>query len=533
VKLLKGLKKLLKARMEIEDVMDPVSPKAELFVTPKLTSHMMEFIELYELSKGKPIIIIGNTGVGKSLFTEMFTKLFNEEYKKEKKIKTINCSFYGGDVNLIRSELFGHEKGAFTGAIVTKDGALADKKLGAVIFEEIGDLPPETQAQLLRFIETGEYYKVGGSKIETTAVQIVGATNREYQLRDDFLYRFEPFYIPSLYQRRLDILFYIAIKFPEIFKELSPWETLSLLAYNWPGNVRELERVIRIIQRLKKTFFWLLKNQYRDFASSFLFELDTKYTELHGEQILILISELKEWQVDINFLEKYLNTYFLGLIPDPSRIKYFLKDVLLSKFEVVHTDDFFNYNIQERIIPLPLYDESLSRIYLGITKFCSLFYKDVNQNDNLLIIKDGNYTFNTQYSSEPKDDFENKNSDKISILRRKIIAYLSGIRNVADNCNYDINSIDFYVHMANNFPDNPFFTSISGKPLKKEKPVQKDISVMTRDEILKAYYGQILKEAGGNLSIVAEIAGRPRSTTVSELKRLNLLEGKRKNNKDG
>jgi len=102
---------------------------------------------------------------------------------------------------------------------------------------------------LLTFIEDGVFRRVGSKQNESAYVRIVGATNREEGLREDFKHRFFPFYISGLYNRRSDILYYMYAKISEIVTSLTGCEVLTILAYNWPGNCREIERVCRLITR--------------------------------------------------------------------------------------------------------------------------------------------------------------------------------------------------------------------------------------------------------------------------------------------
>ena len=160
----------------------------------------------------------------------------------------INCAAF--PESLIESELFGHKKGAFSGAISDHPGLLGarDKKL--IILDEINSLPKHLQAKLLIFLDSGEYRRVGATEPQKSLMKIVGISNSDPQdanFRPDFYYRFKVIEIPPLHKRRLDILV--------LLKELCPdivWtgrELLRLLSYNWPGNVRELARFCRLVNR--------------------------------------------------------------------------------------------------------------------------------------------------------------------------------------------------------------------------------------------------------------------------------------------
>jgi len=160
----------------------------EYIIPPGLKDCVEEFEAHFKVANHAPIIIFGPSGVGKSLFLHIYKKLCHKAKGEKCRIITANCSHFSGE--LARSELFGHAKGAFTGAMREKEGWIKQAENGILVLEEIGELPMETQANLLTFIETGEFHKVGSAKLESADVQIVGATNNEQGLREDFCYRF-------------------------------------------------------------------------------------------------------------------------------------------------------------------------------------------------------------------------------------------------------------------------------------------------------------------------------------------------------
>jgi len=178
--------------------------KVKYIIPPGLNYIVNEFIAHCEAGGNHPIMVIGYTGVGKSMFLEIYKKLYEERcitVEKPFKVVWANCAHFGdnhSDFNMTKSELFGHVKGAFTGAVTNKEGLVKEANKGLLILEEIGELPKQVQAMLLTFIETGKYRKVGSTKLESSEVQLIGATNNEGKLRKDFRYRFFPFYIPSL-----------------------------------------------------------------------------------------------------------------------------------------------------------------------------------------------------------------------------------------------------------------------------------------------------------------------------------------------
>ena len=171
----------------------------------------------------------------------------------------------------IDSELFGHEKGAFTGAINTRKGYFEEANHGTIFLDELGDLPVSTQARLLRVLENGEFIKVGSSKIQKTNVRIVCATNinlndaiKKNKFREDLFYRLSTIEIKmSPLRKRKEDIYLLFKKFSRDFCEknkipiinLSPDGVESLKEYDWPGNIRELKNFaekISIIERKRQ-----------------------------------------------------------------------------------------------------------------------------------------------------------------------------------------------------------------------------------------------------------------------------------------
>ena len=200
------------------------------------------------------VLIIGESGSGK----ESFPKIIHESSpRKHKKYIAVNCGAI--PEGTIDSELFGHEKGAFTDAISEGKGyfGIADK--GTIFLDEVGELPLATQARLLRVLETGEYIRVGGQKIMKTDVRVVAATNvnirkaiSEGRFREDLYYRLNtiPIQMPPLRDRGNDILLLFRLFAMQIAEKYRlPRITLNedaqqkMLKYKWPGNVRQLKNI--------------------------------------------------------------------------------------------------------------------------------------------------------------------------------------------------------------------------------------------------------------------------------------------------
>ncbi len=199
------------------------------------------------------ILIEGETGTGKELFAEYIHKHSN---RHENPFVVINCASLPDQ--LIESELFGHEKGAFTDAKSTKQGLVEIAHGGTLFLDEIGELSLALQPKLLRFLENGEYRRIGGVTNLTSNVRVIGATNRNLleeadnkNFRRDLLFRLNviTLTIPPLRERKEDILvlaqFFLESKSPiRSPKKLSREAEAALLNYNFPGNIRELEHII-------------------------------------------------------------------------------------------------------------------------------------------------------------------------------------------------------------------------------------------------------------------------------------------------
>lgn len=201
------------------------------------------------------VLILGETGVGKELFARAIHDL---SPRSTRTLVKVNCAALPS--TLIESELFGHEKGAFTGAHSQRKGRFELADGGTIFLDEIGELPLELQAKLLRVIQEGEFERLGGSRTIATDIRIVAATNRDLhammqggEFRDDLYYRLNvfPVRVPPLRERKDDIeelASTFTLKFAKsLGKAIGPplaEDLAALTKYDWPGNVRELENVI-------------------------------------------------------------------------------------------------------------------------------------------------------------------------------------------------------------------------------------------------------------------------------------------------
>lgn len=200
------------------------------------------------------VLIIGESGVGKEIIPRI---IHDNSPRKREKYFAINCgSIPEGTID---SELFGHEKGSFTGAIGESEGYFGVANKGTIFLDEVGELPLATQARLLRVLETGEYIRVGGQQIMKTDVRIVAATNvnmrkaiSEGRFREDLYYRLNtiPIQIPPLRDRGEDIILLFRLFAMQMAEKYRlPKITLSeeakhiMLKYKWPGNVRQLKNI--------------------------------------------------------------------------------------------------------------------------------------------------------------------------------------------------------------------------------------------------------------------------------------------------
>ena len=200
------------------------------------------------------VLIIGESGVGKEIIPRV---IHDNSPRRREKYFAINCgSIPEGTID---SELFGHEKGSFTGAIGESEGYFGIANKGTIFLDEVGELPLATQARLLRVLETGEYIRVGGTEIRKTDVRIVAATNvnmrkaiSEGRFREDLYYRLNtiPIQMPPLRDRGQDIILLFRLFAMQMAEKYRlPKITLTddakqlMLQYKWPGNVRQLKNI--------------------------------------------------------------------------------------------------------------------------------------------------------------------------------------------------------------------------------------------------------------------------------------------------
>jgi len=265
------------------------------------------------------VLIYGESGTGKEVFPKIIHHL---SARKHGPYIAVNCGAI--PEGTIDSELFGHEKGSFTGAHEARKGYFEVVNKGTIFLDEVADLPLSTQVRLLRILESGEFMKVGSSTTQKTDVRVVAASNtsipdaiRNGRFREDLYYRLNtvPIYMPPLRERKEDIVLLFR-KFASDFAEKYRMPALQLDAeaqrmlenYRWPGNIRQLKNIteqISIIENsreidAKKLYKYLPQNQPNDLPV--LFKGASASTELSERDILYKV--LFDMKKDINDLKK-------------------------------------------------------------------------------------------------------------------------------------------------------------------------------------------------------------------------------------
>lgn len=208
------------------------------------------------------VLLVGESGVGKEVFAQAVHRL---SPRAERRILSINCGAI--PETLLESELFGHEKGAFTGAVESRKGIFEAADGGTIFLDEIGEMTPNTQVKLLRVLESGEFTRVGSTEPRRTDVRVIAATNRDLEtavnqgtFRQDLYYRLNParLAIPPLRERKEDIQLLFAYfayqasaRLGLPFGGITPEGMGILMEYPWPGNIRELKNFTELIITLE------------------------------------------------------------------------------------------------------------------------------------------------------------------------------------------------------------------------------------------------------------------------------------------
>lgn len=241
------------ARLQWQQKSD--SPESEIFGHTDAINKVKDFIKIVSTTPKTPVLIQGESGTGKELVANA---IHNSSDRKDNPLIKINCGAI--PENLLESEMFGHEKGAFTDAKVTKKGLFEMAHTGTIFLDEISSLNPTLQPKLLRILETHSFLRVGGTHDIKVDVRVVAATNqnlldcvKEGRFRDDLYYRLKVMDVelPPLRNRKEDILDLAKLfidnnnrNFNKDIKGLTSDAEKVLIHYHWPGNVRELKNVI-------------------------------------------------------------------------------------------------------------------------------------------------------------------------------------------------------------------------------------------------------------------------------------------------
>jgi DNA-binding NtrC family response regulator len=263
------LRELGEVRQETADVMtiskDLIAPAATCVIVGRSTLVMSLCEKVARIAQVEvPVLITGETGTGKELVAEAITQLSS---RFGKPFVVINSAAL--PETLLESELFGHERGAFTGAVAPKEGMIKTADTGCLFFDEIGELPLALQGKLLRFLQTQTFYPVGSTREVQVNVRVISATNRdlpamvrEGTFREDLYHRLRvaTIHVPPLRERKKDIVPLVQCLFyrhahtaQKPIKGVSRAFLDKLLTYDWPGNIRELENTLRSSIAMCKT----------------------------------------------------------------------------------------------------------------------------------------------------------------------------------------------------------------------------------------------------------------------------------------
>ncbi|HKK46814.1 MAG TPA: sigma-54 dependent transcriptional regulator [Balneolaceae bacterium] len=278
------------------------------------------------------VLLEGESGVGKDVTARAVHEI---SHRKHNDLVIVNCGAI--PEGIIESELFGHEKGAFTGAHEAREGYFEKANGGTIFLDEIGDTPANVQVKLLRVLETGEYFRVGSSKVRKTDVRVIAATNKdlwklvqEESFREDLYYRLDTVKVklPPLRERPDDIIpifrkfvTEFSAKYDSVFKGFSDEAKELLVSYRWPGNVRELRNVAEQLVVLEKSQFidteklqkYLKGRQHTGSADNLPILADQQKKNTNGafsdDDQKLIYRALLELRSDISDLKKMLGTF--------------------------------------------------------------------------------------------------------------------------------------------------------------------------------------------------------------------------------
>jgi formate hydrogenlyase transcriptional activator len=248
------LQRLQEEKIYLQQELETTHSVGEIVGTTEAMKAVYDSIEKVAATDST-VLITGETGTGKELVARA---VHGASARKDKVLVKVNCAAL--PAGLIESELFGHEKGAFTGATSRKIGRFELANGGSILLDEIGDVPLDLQTKLLRVLQEGEFERVGGSQTKKVDVRVIAATNRDLSeatddgtFRSDLFYRLNvfPISVPALRERKQDLPLLVkhlvmkySVKLGKNIESIPQGAMSAFMAYDWPGNVRELENVI-------------------------------------------------------------------------------------------------------------------------------------------------------------------------------------------------------------------------------------------------------------------------------------------------
>jgi DNA-binding NtrC family response regulator len=286
------------------------------------------------------VLIFGESGVGKEAFSMIIHTL---SARKHNPFIAVNCGAI--PEGTIDSELFGHEKGSFTGAVDSRKGYFETVNGGTIFLDEIAELPLGTQARLLRVLETGEFIRVGSSKVQKTDVRVIAATNKDLlesvnnaKFRQDLYYRLNtvPIRVPALKDRKEDVIILFrkfAVDFAEKYKavpvQLDDDAKNLLINYSWPGNVRELKNIAEQISVLTQD----KQVHARELA---------KYLPEHVNRLPVLVHTNGQGGQEFSNEREILYKLFFDMKKDVTELKRMFLEVLQNPNFVAQNPNLMN-----------------------------------------------------------------------------------------------------------------------------------------------------------------------------------------------
>ena len=503
----------------------------------------------------KPIILIGDTGTGKSLFIEAARQTFeNFNPTKMNLYSRINCATLSKE--LVESEIFGHIKGAYTNAYKDKPGIVESIDTGLLVLDEIGETTEEVQAKLLVFVEDGEYRRVGENKTRNSRVKIIGTTNKPQKyFRPDFWYRFYPVFIPPLYERRRDVLYYLAIKYPEVMARLTPAHITSLLSYNWPGNIREIDRVISIM-KFEDNEASIGEDNVFARMLPLKFPKDSRQTNLATIYTPKFGDNLQAKGFDVDKLNKEISEYGLKIQKSHYREisnKNYAKIAKTAPFEAVFlwksnpeqkhdaskmtTCSRFAHSVSDKIInfvenfdtsywrdvclklnikkdstrlmniEIIKCDKYIQRTFFAFKALCKLFFKDTSSSGDILSIHGNPHLVEDNES----------NLEKEILLKFHNLGLPESVANVLYK-DYAVDITTKYILPWSSYAKNLFHGVHEDK---EQCELDELFSTCTERQLLSKYYLYLISN-NRTLRLVAPLAGLKYETLRSKLRKLQI-----------